>query len=67
MYIPRNGILIKHVSKSSNRVSESYFLPCPLQDKFAELSQNRAKEAVKNGVFSEEIVPVKVTNRKVFS
>ena len=36
-----------------------------LQDKFAELSQNRAREAAKNGVFSEEIVPVKVTSRKV--
>lgn len=49
---------------TAENVAEKFGVSRHEQDKFAELSQNRAREATKNGVFSEEIVPVKVTIRK---
>jgi acetyl-CoA C-acetyltransferase len=52
-----NGITAENVAKEFNVSREQ-------QDEFAISSQNRAEEAIKNGVFKDEILPIELKGRK---
>lgn len=53
-----------HMGITAENVAEKYEISRHDQDTFAALSQSRAIEAKNNGIFSDEIVPVKITTRK---
>lgn len=53
-----------HMGITAENVAEKYEISRHDQDTFAALSQSRANEAMNNGIFSDEIVPVKITTRK---
>jgi len=50
--------------ETADQVAELYKISRADQDAFAERSQVRAEKAITDGVFSDEIVPVTVTQRK---
>lgn len=50
--------------ETADNVAETYRISREDQDAFAARSQARAETAIKNQIFSEEIVPVTVTERK---
>lgn len=50
--------------KTAENVAERFSISREDQDKFALNSQQRAAQAIKDGKFKEEIVPVEVRNRK---
>lgn len=55
--IPTMGLTAEHVAEKYNMTREE-------QDAFALQSQERAKHAIENGLFKEEIVPYTVKTRK---
>jgi len=52
------------IMRTAENVAERYHISRYEQDVYAVLSQNRAADAIKNGLFKEEIVPIQVKNRK---
>lgn len=54
----------KHMGLYGDRCAAKYGFTRQQQDDFAEESYVRARKAVKEGIFDEEIVPVEVTLRK---
>ena len=53
-----------HMGITAENIVEKYNLTREEQDELAVSSQNKAEEAVKNGRFKEEIVPVEIPQRK---
>lgn len=53
-----------HMGITAENVAEQYGITREEQDKFAIDSQQRAIEAVDNGAFEDEIVPVETTSRR---
>ncbi|WMM27000.1 acetyl-CoA C-acetyltransferase [Tissierella sp. MB52-C2] len=53
-----------HMGITAENIVEKYSLTREEQDELAVSSQNKAEEAVKNGRFKEEIVPVEIPQRK---
>jgi len=53
-----------HMGMTSENIAEKYGITRQEQDEFALMSNQRALEAVKNGTFKEEIVPVEVKQKK---
>lgn len=53
-----------HMGITAENIAEKWAFSREEQDRFALESQHRTEEAQKNGVFSEEIVPVEISQRK---
>lgn len=53
-----------HMGITAENIAEQWKISREEQDAFSLQSQNRAENAIKNGKFSEEIVPVEVPTRK---
>lgn len=53
-----------HMGITAENIAEKYGITREEQDKLALLSHERALEAIKSGIFSDEIVPVTIKNRK---
>jgi acetyl-CoA C-acetyltransferase len=53
-----------HMGSTAEAVAAKYGVGRDAQDRFAAESQSRAEQAVKDGRFSEEIVPVEIPQRK---
>jgi acetyl-CoA C-acetyltransferase len=53
-----------HMGVTAENIAEKYGITRAEQDKFAENSQKKAEQAQKEGLFSYEIVPVKVEIKK---
>lgn len=53
-----------HMGVTAENVAQQYGISREAQDEFAFLSQQKAVEAQKTGLFKDEIVPVKWKNRK---
>ncbi|WP_312815078.1 acetyl-CoA C-acetyltransferase [Sedimentibacter sp.] len=53
-----------HMGITAENLAEKYNLTRAEQDEFAVRSQNRAEKAIKEGKFKDEIVPVKIPQRK---
>ncbi len=53
-----------HMGITAENIAEKWNLTREEQDNLALVSQNRAEEAIKNGRFKEEIVPVEIPQRK---
>jgi len=58
------GFYNYHMGMTSENIAEKYGISREEQDKFALMSNQRAMEAIKNGIFKEEIVPVEVKVKK---
>ena len=52
------------IMRTAENVAERYHVSRQEQDEYALLSQTRANDAIENGRFAEEIVPVEVKSRK---
>jgi acetyl-CoA C-acetyltransferase len=53
-----------HMGVTAENIAEQYGLTREKQDEFAAWSQQKAENAIKEGKFKEEIVPVKIPQRK---
>lgn len=53
-----------HMGITAENIAEQYGLTREQQDEFAAWSQQKAEEAIKDGKFKDEIVPVMLPNRK---
>ncbi|MCX8044036.1 MAG: acetyl-CoA C-acetyltransferase [Desulfobacterota bacterium] len=53
-----------HMGITAENIAEKYGISREEQDRYAEQSENRAEQAIKAGVFKEEIVPVQVPQKK---
>lgn len=53
-----------HMGMTAERLAEKYSITREEQDKFAFESQTKAKKAIEEGKFKEEIVPVEIETRK---
>lgn len=53
-----------HMGMTAERLAEKYSITREEQDKFAFESQMKAKKAIEEGKFKEEIVPVEIETRK---
>jgi len=53
-----------HMGITAENIAEKYGISREEQDRFAEQSENRAEQAIKGGIFKEEIVPVIIPQRK---
>lgn len=53
-----------HMGMTAENIAETYGISREEQDAYAVESQRRAKEAIENGRFTEEIVPVSVPQKK---
>jgi acetyl-CoA C-acetyltransferase len=53
-----------HMGITAENIAEKWNLTREEQDNLALVSQNRAEEAIKNGKFKDEIVPVEIPQRK---
>ncbi|MDK2887070.1 MAG: acetyl-CoA C-acetyltransferase [Thermosipho sp. (in: thermotogales)] len=53
-----------HMGVTAERLAEKYNITREEQDKFAFESQTKAKKAIEEGKFKEEIVPVEIETRK---
>ena len=53
-----------HMGITAENIAEKYGISRQEQDKLGALSHSRARKAIKEGVFKEEIVPVPVPQRK---
>lgn len=53
-----------HMGVTAENVAKKYNITREDQDEFAASSQQKASQAIKDGVFQEEIVPVEVKQRK---
>ncbi|MGY3814932.1 thiolase family protein [Globicatella sulfidifaciens] len=55
---------IQHMGNTAENVVRKYGIPREKQDQFAVDSQAKAAEAMENGRFAQEIVPVEIVGRK---
>jgi acetyl-CoA C-acetyltransferase len=53
-----------HMGITAENLAEQYDIPRERQDEFAAASQQKAVQAIQDGVFAEEIVPIEVPDRK---
>ncbi|WP_312433343.1 acetyl-CoA C-acetyltransferase [Lacrimispora sp.] len=53
-----------HMGITAENIAERYGISREEQDSFAAVSQQRAQQAIENGVFEDEIAPVKIPVRK---
>lgn len=53
-----------HMGITAENIAEKWNLTREMQDEFAAESQKKAEQAIKDGRFKEEIVPVVIPNRK---
>ena len=53
-----------HMGMTAENIAEKWNISREEQDEFAELSQSKAKSAIKSGRFKDEIVPIEVPQRK---
>ncbi len=53
-----------HMGITAENIAEKYNISREEQDLFALESENRAEQAIKNGIFKDEIIPVPVPQRK---
>ena len=53
-----------HMGITAENIAEQWNITRKEQDEFSVRSQNRAEEAIKNGRFKDEIVPVEIPQRK---
>jgi acetyl-CoA C-acetyltransferase len=53
-----------HMGITAENISERYQISREMQDKFALTSQTRALEAIENGKFKEQIIPIEIKTRK---
>jgi acetyl-CoA C-acetyltransferase len=53
-----------HMGITAENIAEKYNISREEQDRFAEQSENRAEQAIKAGIFKEEIVPVVIPQKK---
>jgi acetyl-CoA C-acetyltransferase len=53
-----------HMGVTAENVAERWGITRAMQDEFAAASQNRAENAIKQGKFADEIVPVEVPQRR---
>lgn len=53
-----------HMGITAENLAEKFGISRQEQDEFSVMSQNKAERAVKNGTFTEEIVPVTIPQRK---
>ncbi|MGL5053739.1 MAG: acetyl-CoA C-acetyltransferase [Fusobacteriaceae bacterium] len=53
-----------HMGITAENIAEKYCISREEQDRFSVLSQEKAILAIDNGTFKNEIVPIKITNRK---
>jgi len=53
-----------HMGNFAELCSREFNISREVQDRYAKQSYNRALQAIKNGIFREEIVPLEVTDRK---
>jgi acetyl-CoA C-acetyltransferase len=58
------GVNDYHMGITAENLAEKYNISRQQQDEFAALSQEKAAEAIANGEFEDEIVPVTVKKRK---
>ena len=56
-----------HMGITAENISERYQISRDMQDKFALTSQKRAKEAIDQGLFKEQIKPIEIKTRKGIS
>ena len=53
-----------HMGVTAENIAKDYHITRQQQDEYAYLTHNRALESVKNGVFKDEIVPIKLLDHK---
>jgi acetyl-CoA C-acetyltransferase len=53
-----------HMGITAENIAEKYNISREDQDRFAEESENKVENAIKSGIFKEEIIPVEVPQRK---
>src|SRR5699024_3507180 len=53
-----------HMGQTAENLAEKYNISREEQDEFAAMSQQRAEEALKQGYFEEEVLPIEVPQRK---
>jgi acetyl-CoA C-acetyltransferase len=53
-----------HMGMTAENVAEKYHITRKEQDEFATLSQKKTEQAIKEGKFKDEIVPVRIKNQK---
>jgi acetyl-CoA C-acetyltransferase len=53
-----------HMGMTAENVAEKFHVTRKEQDEFAALSQQKTEQAIKDGVFKDEIVPVKIKGSK---
>lgn len=53
-----------HMGVTAENLAEKFGISRQAQDEFSAASQNKAEQAVKNGVFKDEIAPVSIPQRK---
>ncbi len=53
-----------HMGVTAENITEKYAIPRQEQDELSVLSHNRARHAISEGLFNEEIVPVTIKTRK---
>ena len=53
-----------HMGITAENIADKYGITREQQDKYATASQNKAEEAIKQGYFDKEIIPVEVKKRK---
>jgi acetyl-CoA C-acetyltransferase len=53
-----------HMGVTAENIAEKYNISREEQDRFAGESENKAENAIKSGIFKEEIIPVEVPQRK---
>jgi len=53
-----------HMGITAENIAEKFSISREDQDRFSEESENKAENAIKSGIFAEEIVPVEVPQRK---
>ena len=53
-----------HMGLTAENIAEKYGIPRREEDEFSLLSHQRARAAIKNGIFKEEIVPVVIPQKK---
>lgn len=53
-----------HMGITAENIANKYGISRDMQDQFATESQQKSDSAIKSGVFSEEIIPVTITDKK---
>lgn len=53
-----------HMGITAENIAQKYHITRPEQDEFAAVSQQKTEKAIKEGVFKDEIVPVRIKQEK---